>query len=95
VSARLRYVVPAVVLVMISVGAVLVAASTNPDRLGGRSTDPQNLPVGKPAGPLVGATAWINSPPLGPSDLAGKVVVYDFLTYSCVNCVRTLPYVRA
>lgn len=94
-SGRLRYAVPAAVLVAISVGAVLLAARTDPDGLGGRSTDPQNLPAGKPAGPLDGATAWINSPPLGPGDLAGKVVVYDFWTYSCVNCVRTMPYVRA
>lgn len=39
-------------------------------------------------GPLDGTTGWINSPPLGPLDLAGKVVMYDFWTYSCVNCVR-------
>jgi thiol-disulfide isomerase/thioredoxin len=95
VSGRLRYIVPAAVLVLVSVGAVLVAARTDPDRLGGRSVDPENLPVGKPAGPLDGATGWFNSPPLGQGDLAGKVVMYDFWTYSCVNCVRTLPYLRA
>jgi thiol-disulfide isomerase/thioredoxin len=95
VNARLRYVLPAAVLVLLSVGAVLVAANTDPARLGAGSTDLQHLPVGKAAGPLDGATGWINSPPLGPDDLAGKVVVYDFWTYSRVNCVRTLPYLRA
>jgi thiol-disulfide isomerase/thioredoxin len=95
VNARLRYTIVAAALVLISVGAVVVAANTNPARLGGRSTDPAHLPVGTPAGPLDGATGWINSPPLGPSDLAGKVVVYDFWTYSCINCVRTLPSIRA
>jgi thiol-disulfide isomerase/thioredoxin len=95
VKARLRYILPAAVLVLLSIGAVLVAANTDPDRLGAGSADPQHLPVGKDAGPLEGATGWINSPPLGPADLAGKVVVYDFWTYSCVNCVRTLPYLRA
>lgn len=95
VNARLRFGLPAAALALVSVGAVLVAARTDPDRLAGRSTDPQNLAVGKPAGPLDGATGWINSPLLGPGDLAGKVVVYDFWTYSCVNCVRTLPYLRA
>lgn len=94
-NARLRYGLPAALLALVSVGAVLVAARTDPGRLGGRPADPENLPVGKPAGPLDGATGWINTPPLAPADLAGKVVVYDFWTYSCVNCVRTLPYLRA
>ncbi|MFZ0661607.1 MAG: cytochrome c biogenesis protein DipZ [Acidobacteriaceae bacterium] len=44
---------------------------------------------------LSGATAWINSPPLTPHDLEGKVVLVDFWTYSCINCLRTLPYARA
>jgi thiol-disulfide isomerase/thioredoxin len=37
----------------------------------------------------------LNSPPLTSADLQGKVVLYDFWTYSCVNCVRTIPYLRA
>jgi cytochrome c biogenesis protein CcdA/thiol-disulfide isomerase/thioredoxin len=45
--------------------------------------------------PLTGATAWLNSPPLTPADLHGKVVLIDFWTYSCINCLRTLPYVTA
>lgn len=45
--------------------------------------------------PLGGATGWINSPPLTPAQLKGKVVLIDVWTYSCVNCLRTLPYVRA
>lgn len=45
--------------------------------------------------PLDGAVAWLNSPPLNADGLRGKVVVIDFWTYSCVNCLRTLPYVRA
>jgi thiol-disulfide isomerase/thioredoxin len=44
---------------------------------------------------LDGATAWINSPPLSIAGLRGKVVLVDFWTYSCINCLRTLPYVRA
>ena len=39
--------------------------------------------------------AWINSPPLAEKDLRGKVVLVDFWTYSCINCLRTLPHVRA
>ena len=44
---------------------------------------------------LAGATAWINSPPLTAQALRGKVVLVDFWTYSCINCLRSLPYVEA
>jgi thiol-disulfide isomerase/thioredoxin len=43
---------------------------------------------------LVGIVNWINSPPLSLMDLRGKVVLIDFWTYSCINCIRTLPYVE-
>ena len=42
-----------------------------------------------------GATGWLNSPPLTPEGLRGRVVLVDFWTYTCVNWLRTLPYVRA
>lgn len=42
-----------------------------------------------------GAAEWLNSPRLTPSSLAGKVVLVDFWTYTCINWLRTLPYVRA
>ncbi|EDX82183.1 Redoxin family [Brevundimonas sp. BAL3] len=58
-------------------------------------TDLANLPVEGNIPPLTGATTWINSPPLTPQQLRGKVVVVDFWTYSCINCLRALPYVRA
>jgi cytochrome c biogenesis protein CcdA/thiol-disulfide isomerase/thioredoxin len=45
--------------------------------------------------PLDGATTWLNSPPLTAEQLRGKVVLVDFWTYSCINCLRSLPYVRA
>lgn len=41
------------------------------------------------------ATGWLNSPPLAAADLRGKVVLVDFWTYSCINWIRQLPYVRA
>jgi thiol-disulfide isomerase/thioredoxin len=44
---------------------------------------------------LAGATAWLNSPPLTAEGLRGKVVLIDFWTYSCINCLRSLPYVQA
>ena len=42
-----------------------------------------------------GITAWLNSAPLTSESLKGKVVLIDFWTYSCINCIRTLPYVTA
>ena len=44
---------------------------------------------------LSGATGWLNSPPLTDSDLRGKVVLVNFWTYTCINWLRQLPYVRA
>ena len=45
--------------------------------------------------PLSGAVEWLNSPPLTREGLKGKVVLIDFWTYSCINCLRSIPYVRA
>jgi cytochrome c biogenesis protein CcdA/thiol-disulfide isomerase/thioredoxin len=45
--------------------------------------------------PLLGATQWLNSPPLTIESLRGKVVLVDFWTYSCINCLRTMPYLKA
>jgi cytochrome c biogenesis protein CcdA/thiol-disulfide isomerase/thioredoxin len=44
---------------------------------------------------LAGATGWLNSAPLTREGLRGKVVLVDFWTFSCINCLRALPYVKA
>ncbi|MGV6876804.1 redoxin domain-containing protein, partial [Pseudochelatococcus sp. B33] len=54
-----------------------------------------SLPVEGRAPALEGAVEWLNSPPLAIDELRGKVVLIDFWTYSCINCIRTTPYVRA
>jgi cytochrome c biogenesis protein CcdA/thiol-disulfide isomerase/thioredoxin len=54
-----------------------------------------NLAVEGGFPPLDGAAEWLNSPPLTPEGLKGKVVLIDFWTYSCINCLRAIPYVRA
>jgi cytochrome c biogenesis protein CcdA/thiol-disulfide isomerase/thioredoxin len=53
------------------------------------------LPIEGALPPLDGAVQWLNSPPLSAEALKGKVVLVDFWTYSCINCLRTLPYVKA
>jgi len=53
------------------------------------------LPVEREFPSLGGATGWLNSPPLTTSALRGQVVLIDVWTYTCINWLRTLPYVRA
>jgi cytochrome c biogenesis protein CcdA/thiol-disulfide isomerase/thioredoxin len=60
------------------------------------ATDPaSSLAVEGELPSLSSAVQWLNSPPLTPEVLRGKVVVVDFWTYSCINCLRAIPYVRA
>jgi thiol-disulfide isomerase/thioredoxin len=53
------------------------------------------LPVEGELPPLLGATGWLNSEPLTPAGLIGKVAVVNFWTYTCINWLRQLPYLRA
>jgi len=53
------------------------------------------LPIEGEFPSLGGATEWLNSPPLTAAGLRGKVVLVDFWTYTCINWLRSLPYVRA
>jgi cytochrome c biogenesis protein CcdA/thiol-disulfide isomerase/thioredoxin len=53
------------------------------------------LPVEGTLPSLAGAVQWLNSPPLSAEALKDKVVLVDFWTYSCINCLRTIPYLRA
>ncbi|MEB3046523.1 cytochrome c biogenesis protein DipZ [Rhizobium mulingense] len=54
-----------------------------------------DLPVEGYAPSLDGAVEWLNSKPLTTAELRGKVVLVDFWTYSCINCIRTIPYTKA
>ncbi len=55
---------------------------------------PATAANGTPAPELAGIDAWLNSEPLRLADLRGKVVLLDFWTFGCVNCIRTLPHLR-
>jgi thiol-disulfide isomerase/thioredoxin len=67
-------------------GAMMMMMSS---KAPGAAAGPQMMPE------LSGAVAWINSQPLTPEQLKGHVVLVDFWTYSCINCLRSIPYVRA
>jgi cytochrome c biogenesis protein CcdA/thiol-disulfide isomerase/thioredoxin len=58
------------------------------------ATPADGLPIEGKLPSLDGATAWLNSPALSSAALHGKVVLVDFWTYSCINCLRSLPYVK-
>lgn len=59
------------------------------------SEEPPSIVGSAPLYSLSGATGWINSGPLTAKELRGKVVLVDFWTYSCINCLRSLPYIEA
>jgi cytochrome c biogenesis protein CcdA/thiol-disulfide isomerase/thioredoxin len=62
------------------------------------AADPSGLPDLGPAPAFTGISHWLNTPgdrPLTLASLRGKVVLVDFWTYSCINCLRTLPHLRA
>ncbi|MGY2288303.1 cytochrome c biogenesis protein DipZ [Pseudomonas sp. SDO528_S397] len=69
---------------MMAGGAMMMAADHN-----------ETLPVEGTLPSLDGAVQWLNSEPLTAEGLKGKVVLVDFWTYSCINCLRSLPYVKA
>jgi cytochrome c biogenesis protein CcdA/thiol-disulfide isomerase/thioredoxin len=83
---------------MMSANAPTMAMNANPAAMmkaAPSAAAAENLPVEGMLPPLSGAVQWLNSPPLTAESLKGKVVLVDFWTYSCINCLRSIPYVRA
>lgn len=78
--------------------ALAMPVSYLPTIVAADATAPANpaaaLPVEGNLPALTGVTEWLNSPPLTAESLRGKVVLVDFWTYSCINCLHALPYVR-
>jgi thiol-disulfide isomerase/thioredoxin len=87
------YWIAAAIIAAVSLTAVVVAANSNPSSVSGK-VDTSNLPDEGPVAELR-AEGWLNSPPLTSASLTGKVVLYDFWTYSCINCIRTFPFIRS
>jgi thiol-disulfide isomerase/thioredoxin len=80
---------------LLATAAVLTAAAGMTAII--TSTTTQAATMAKPvaAPEFAGIDTWLNSPPLSMQQLRGKVVLVDFWTFDCINCVRTLPYVKA
>ncbi|MGE0877965.1 MAG: redoxin domain-containing protein [Acidimicrobiia bacterium] len=92
--------------VLAAVGSVAVVSSrrVTPESIGrssgafgdgSASAGASTLPVLADAAPAVQTDEWLNTAPLGVDDLRGKVVLYDFWTFGCINCKHTLPWVKA
>ena len=81
-----------VVLIGIAAFVAILAAFVN---LPQTSKSVSDLPKLGNAPELAGITGWINTEPFTLAQLRGKVVLVDFWTYSCINCIRTLPYLKA
>ena len=78
---------------LLNVFAGLVGTALVTPALAGDAAAPLRLANARSAPDFVGISKWFNSGPLSISDLRGKVVLVDFWTYGCYNCVNTLPYV--
>jgi cytochrome c biogenesis protein CcdA/thiol-disulfide isomerase/thioredoxin len=78
-----------------SQGNEVPEADGDADRMSASAKVFHEFPIEGKLPSLAGATTWLNSGPLTPEALRGKVVVFDFWTYSCINCLRSLPYVKA
>jgi cytochrome c biogenesis protein CcdA/thiol-disulfide isomerase/thioredoxin len=79
-------------------GGAMMSANNGAMRGGGAMMSAKKTsgpPVEGELPSLEGAVSWLNSPPLTAEGLRGKVVMVDFWTYSCINCLRTLPYLKA
>jgi cytochrome c biogenesis protein CcdA/thiol-disulfide isomerase/thioredoxin len=76
-------------------GAMMAQIPASGSAMKAADKAPGALPIEGNLPPLDGAVQWLNSPPLTVQALKGKVVLVDFWTYSCINCLRSLPYVKA
>ena len=104
ISSR-RVLLPLVVTALVvfsSVGLIACGRGTqpSPETEGSAPSQPTSVPKttnvsGDPQAPeFQGIASWLNSEPLTIAQLRGKVVLIDFWTYTCVNCIRTLPYLK-
>ena len=85
------------IVVVFVVASIVYIESQKPDLSKAKVTNPANPEKSskyQKAPDFVGIDKWINSEPLRIEQLRGKVVLVDFWTYTCINCIRTLPYIK-
>ena len=85
----------AIVSIVAAAAAVLGSTAVSAPLAEAQEPEPQGIIGSSPLNSLSGATGWINSKPLTASELKGKVVLVDFWAYSCINCIRAVPYINA
>ena len=79
--------------IVAAIAAVLGCIAVSANQI--EAQEPPSIVGSSPLFGLSGATGWINSTPLTAKQFKGKVVLVDFWDYSCINCIRAIPYVRA
>lgn len=89
------YVIVFAILAIIIAAAGVSTLFFNPKLATTTNVSLSSLPYNTPAPNFHSISAWINSPPLNITQLKGKVVIVDFWTYSCINCIRTIPFLDA
>ncbi|MGD0729086.1 MAG: redoxin domain-containing protein [Candidatus Micrarchaeaceae archaeon] len=82
-------------IIAVIIAAALLSTLVFNKNLSAKSSVPLNLTNYGPAPNLQGIAGWINSQPLNLTQLRGKVVLIDFWTYSCINCIRTIPHLNS
>nr|WP_298684957.1 cytochrome c biogenesis protein DipZ [uncultured Dongia sp.] len=80
---------------MIEQGLITTLRNPSPLELGTAAAAVPEPALSGPLASLFGAQPWVNTQPLRAEDIRGKVVLVNFWTYSCINCLRALPHVRA
>ena len=80
---------------VVETGGTAMMAASPAMMMAPKAPAADTLPVEGSLPSLAGATEWLNGPPLTAEGLKGKVVLVDFWTYSCINCLRAIPYVQA
>jgi len=84
---------PLTLMIGLGLGSPVLAQAANASPA--QSAAALDLPVQGQLPTLDGATQWLNTAPLNAAELRGKVVLVNFWTYSCINSIRQIPYVRA
>ncbi|HUB92630.1 MAG TPA: redoxin domain-containing protein [Candidatus Saccharimonadales bacterium] len=89
-----------VYLIVLAVIAVIIVAAALSSFVFNKKLSSPNVSISNltnygPAPNIQGIAAWINSQPLNLTQLRGKVVIVDFWTYSCINCIRSIPHLNA